>query len=68
MVTISDDGMGLDEDFDLITLASNGHYGLLGISERVALLGVDVFIYSTHLRAVRYYWLRFLIRGSYPDN
>ena len=39
MVTISDDGLGLDEDFDLITLASNGHYGLLGISERVALLG-----------------------------
>jgi signal transduction histidine kinase len=39
MVTISDDGMGLDEDFDLITLANNGHYGLLGISERVALLG-----------------------------
>ncbi|MDK2982126.1 MAG: hypothetical protein PWQ55_2473 [Chloroflexota bacterium] len=39
MVTISDDGLGLDEDFDLITLANNGHYGLLGISERVALLG-----------------------------
>jgi signal transduction histidine kinase len=39
MVTISDDGLGLDEDYDLITLANNGHYGLLGISERVALLG-----------------------------
>ncbi len=39
MVTLSDDGKGLEEDFDLITLANNGHYGLLGISERVALLG-----------------------------
>lgn len=39
MVTISDNGMGLDEDFDLNALANNGHYGLLGISERVTLLG-----------------------------
>jgi signal transduction histidine kinase len=39
MITISDDGRGLDEDFDLTALAGNGHYGLLGISERVALLG-----------------------------
>lgn len=39
MVSLRDDGMGLDEDFDLISLANNGHYGLLGISERVALLG-----------------------------
>lgn len=39
MVTLSDDGKGLEQDFDLITLSKNGHYGLLGISERVALLG-----------------------------
>ena len=39
MVTISDNGRGLDKDFDLSALASNGHFGLLGISERVALLG-----------------------------
>ena len=38
IVSISDDGLGLDEDFDLIALANNGHYGLLGISERVSLL------------------------------
>jgi len=38
MVSLSDDGTGLDEDFDLIALANNGHYGLLGISERVALM------------------------------
>ena len=39
MVSISDDGIGFAEDFDLTELAANGHYGLLGISERVALLG-----------------------------
>jgi signal transduction histidine kinase len=38
MISLSDDGMGLDENFDLINLANNGHYGLLGISERVSLL------------------------------
>ena len=39
MLSISDDGRGLAEDFDLRNLAADGHYGLLGISERVALLG-----------------------------
>jgi signal transduction histidine kinase len=39
MISISDDGQGLAEDFDLSTLPAEGHYGLLGISERVALLG-----------------------------
>ena len=39
MISISDDGMGLPEDFDVVDLASMGHYGLLGVSERVALLG-----------------------------
>jgi signal transduction histidine kinase len=39
MVSISDDGLGFNEDFDLATLSAEGHYGLLGISERVALLG-----------------------------
>ncbi len=38
-VSISDDGIGFPEDFDLKSAASNGHYGLLGISERVALHG-----------------------------
>ncbi|MFO7681298.1 MAG: ATP-binding cassette domain-containing protein [Chloroflexota bacterium] len=38
-VSILDDGMGLAEEFDLARLSQNGHYGLLGISERVALLG-----------------------------
>jgi signal transduction histidine kinase len=39
MVSIADDGRGLPDDFDLSTPLAEGHYGLLGISERVALLG-----------------------------
>ena len=39
LLTIADDGDGLAEDFDLADLPTEGHYGLLGISERVALLG-----------------------------
>lgn len=39
MVSLRDDGMGLPEDVDLANLAADGHYGLVGISERVALLG-----------------------------
>jgi signal transduction histidine kinase len=39
MVSIADDGQGLADDFDLSALSAAGHYGLLGISERVALLG-----------------------------
>jgi signal transduction histidine kinase len=39
LVTIADDGRGLAENFDLSALSTDGHYGLLGLSERVALLG-----------------------------
>jgi signal transduction histidine kinase len=39
MVSIADNGQGLAGNFDLATLSAQGHYGLLGISERVALLG-----------------------------
>jgi len=39
MISIGDDGLGFPEDFDLKSVSANGHYGLLGISERVALLG-----------------------------
>jgi signal transduction histidine kinase len=35
---IADDGRGMDANLDLAALANAGHYGLLGISERVALL------------------------------
>lgn len=43
MITIADNGSGLSDEFDLSKLAAMGHYGLIGISERVALL-------SGHLR------------------
>jgi signal transduction histidine kinase len=39
MLSIADDGRGLADDFDLAALSPAGHYGLLGIAERVALLG-----------------------------
>jgi signal transduction histidine kinase len=39
MISIADDGGGLADDFDLSALSAAGHYGLLGVSERVALLG-----------------------------
>ncbi len=39
MLSIADDGRGLPTDFDLARLSSEGHYGVLGITERVALLG-----------------------------
>jgi len=37
-IAIEDDGRGLDERLDLASLVHAGHYGLVGISERVALL------------------------------
>ncbi|MCB9136657.1 MAG: ATP-binding cassette domain-containing protein [Anaerolineales bacterium] len=39
LVSIEDNGSGFVEEIDLATLSKNGHFGLLGISERVALLG-----------------------------
>jgi signal transduction histidine kinase len=39
MVSIEDDGMGFTESVDMANLSKSGHFGLLGISERVALLG-----------------------------
>ena len=39
LMTIADNGIGIPENMDLADLSKNGHYGLLGISERVALLG-----------------------------
>ena len=39
MIVISDNGRGFPNDLDLSELSSKGHYGLLGINERVAVLG-----------------------------
>lgn len=38
-ITIADNGRGLPQNFDLAAASRAGHFGLLGISERVALLG-----------------------------
>jgi signal transduction histidine kinase len=39
LVSLADDGTGLELDFDLSQLSQSGHFGMLGISERVALMG-----------------------------
>ena len=39
LISLADNGQGLPKAFELADLSQNGHYGLLGISERVALLG-----------------------------
>lgn len=39
LISISDNGLGWPEGFDISNLANKGHFGLTGISERVALLG-----------------------------
>ncbi|MCC6805673.1 MAG: ATP-binding cassette domain-containing protein [Anaerolineae bacterium] len=46
MVSIADDGDGLAENFDLGRLSGQGHYGLLGISERAALLSGHVRVHN----------------------
>ena len=46
MVSIADNGVGLTENFDLGKLSGQGHYGLLGISERAALLSGHVRIHN----------------------
>ncbi|HET9222615.1 MAG TPA: ATP-binding cassette domain-containing protein [Roseiflexaceae bacterium] len=38
LISIADNGRGMSGEFDLAALAMAGHYGLLGISERIALL------------------------------
>jgi signal transduction histidine kinase len=38
-LSIADNGAGLPDDFDMAALSRSGNYGLLGISERVALMG-----------------------------
>lgn len=44
MLSISDNGIGLPNDFNLSMLPKQGHFGLLGVSERVALLGGNLSI------------------------
>jgi len=46
LLTVSDNGIGLSKDFDLSMLAGKGHFGILGISERVALLGGNLSFHN----------------------
>ncbi len=39
MISLEDNGRGFDKEMDISQLASDGHYGLLGISERMAIMG-----------------------------
>lgn len=48
LVRLEDDGLGLSAPADLASLATNKHFGLVGISERVALLGGTMSIESTN--------------------
>lgn len=45
-LTLIDNGKGFDGPIDLVRLSSQKHFGLLGISERVALLGGEFNINS----------------------
>lgn len=38
-ISLQDDGEGLDDELDIKELAAEGHFGLTGINERVALMG-----------------------------
>lgn len=39
MISIEDDGEGMDENIALTKYPKEGHFGLMGIDERVTLLG-----------------------------
>lgn len=47
LVRLEDDGRGLSNPTDLASLSVNKHFGLVGISERVALLGGSINIESS---------------------
>ena len=47
LVRLEDDGMGLPNPTDLASLSLSKHFGLVGISERVALLGGTMNIESS---------------------
>lgn len=47
LLRLEDDGKGLSKPTDLRSLANDKHFGLVGISERVALLGGSIHIESS---------------------
>jgi signal transduction histidine kinase len=64
IVRLQDDGIGLAAPPDLVSLTTGKHFGLLGISERVALLGGNMQIESTPGGGVI---LRVEIPSPYPS-
>lgn len=47
LIRVRDDGQGLEAPRDLATLSAQKHYGLIGISERAALLGGNMHMTSS---------------------
>ncbi len=48
LIRISDDGRGVDVPANLAEFSAQEHFGLIGISERAALLGGNMHIASSH--------------------
>lgn len=48
LLRLEDDGVGLSKPTDLASLANDKHFGLVGISERVALFGGTIHIESSN--------------------
>jgi signal transduction histidine kinase len=65
LVRLEDDGKGLTHPTDLATLSANKHFGLVGISERVALLGGTISIESSQGNGMI---LQVEIPNPYPFN
>jgi signal transduction histidine kinase len=64
LVRLTDDGRGLPVPIDLAELTAAGHFGLLGISERVALLGGTLRVESPSTGGTL---LQVEIPGPYPS-
>lgn len=65
LVRLEDDGQGLSVPADLASLSINKHFGLVGISERVALLGGSMSIDSSKGKGTI---LQVEIPSPYPIN
>jgi signal transduction histidine kinase len=65
LMRLSDDGRGLAEPPDLAALSAQKHFGLVGISERVALLGGTLKIESPASGGVT---LQIEIPSPYPSR
>lgn len=65
LVRLEDDGQGLSVPADLASLSINRHFGLVGISERVALLGGSMNIESSKGKGTI---LEVEIPSPYPIN